>query len=233
VRLASVTSTNDEAKRLAGEGATHGTVITADTQTAGRGRRGRVWASPAGNLYLSIVLRPVFPPSEAPPLAPAIGLAIARAIEEVAPVTARVKWPNDVQVGGKKVAGVLAESVVSGSTLEAVIVGIGVNVGTELPPELAEIATTLSRESGRNVRKSDVEEAIYASIYPVYGAFVLGGFAALAKDWAARDALLGREVKISSGGGTVEGRAEGIARDGSYRVRTKDGVVNVTAGEVL
>ena len=100
-RVAEVTSTNDEAKRLAAEGAAEGTVVIAERQTAGRGRRGRVWQSVPGNLFLSIVLRPRIAPAAAPPLAPAIGLAVALAIEDVAPLASELKWPNDVRVGGR------------------------------------------------------------------------------------------------------------------------------------
>lgn len=233
-RLAEVTSTNDEAKRLAAKGAPEGTVVIAERQTAGRGRRGRAWASVPGNLFLSIVLRPRIPPAAAPPLAPAIGLAVALAIEDVAPMASELKWPNDVRVGGRKVAGVLTESMVAGTTLSAVVAGIGLNVGAELPPELAEIATTLSREAVRNVRKSEVETALLARIEDVYGRFLAGGFAAVHAEWSERDALLGQPVKIDAADGTVAGEGAGIADDGAYLVRVGSGeTVRVTSGEVL
>lgn len=232
-RLAEVSSTNDEAKRLAQGGAREGTVVVAERQTAGRGRHGRVWASPAGNLFLSVLLRPKLAPVEAPPLAPAMGLAVALAIEEVAPVTAALKWPNDVKVGGRKVAGILTESVVSGHSLEAVVVGIGVNVGAELPPELSEIATTLSREAGRNVRKSEMEEALLAKIAEVYARFRRGGFEAVRAEWEERDALNGTEVTIDAGARQVRGTARGLGRDGSLRVEEGGKIVEISTGEVL
>ena len=232
-RLEEVSATNDEAKRLAAGGAAEGLVVIAERQTAGRGRRGRVWQSVPGNLFLSVLLRPKIAPSAAPPLAPAIGLAVALAIEDVAPLSAELKWPNDVRVNGRKVAGVLTESVVSGSTLAAVIAGIGLNVGAELPAELADIATTLSREAVRNVRKSEVEEALLKRISDVYGRFLAGGFAALHAEWQERDVLRGQRVTIDSGA-RVEGEGAGIAEDGAYLVRVASGeVVRVTAGEVL
>lgn len=226
-------STNDEAKRLASDGAPEGTVVVAETQTAGRGRRGRVWASPKGNLYVSMILRPRIEPAAAPPLAPAMGLAVALAIEDVAPLTAELKWPNDVLVGGKKVAGVLTESVIAGGKLSAVIVGIGVNVGVELPPELAEIATTLSREAARNVRREEMEEALLRRMIEIYGRFLDGGFAALVDEWNERDALAGKQVNIDAGGRLVEGAGAGIAPTGALRVRTAAGIVEITTGEVL
>lgn len=232
-RFASVASTNDEAKRLAAEGAPEGTVVLADEQSAGRGRRGRVWASPKGNLYLSAILRPRIEPGAAPPLAPAMGLAVALAVEDVAPVTAELKWPNDVLVGGKKVSGVLTESVISGSKLAAVIVGIGVNVGVELPPELAEIATTLSREAVRNVRRAEMEGALLQRMTEVYARFLEGGFAAVHEDWESRDALRGRKVTIDAGGRKIAGEGSGIAQSGALLVRTERGVEEIATGEVL
>ena len=238
-RLEETGSTNDEAKRLAADGAPEGTVVVAERQTAGRGRRGRAWASVPGNLFLSVILRPRISPAAAPPLAPAMGLAVALGIEEVAPLATELKWPNDVRVNGRKVAGILAESLVAGSSLSAVVVGIGINVGAELPPELAEIATTLSREAVRNVRKSEVEAAVLDSLGIVYARFLAGGFPALHADWSLRDALRGQRLTIEAGDGRrVEGEGAGIAEDGGYQVRQdggggERGVVVVTAGEVL
>jgi BirA family biotin operon repressor/biotin-[acetyl-CoA-carboxylase] ligase len=231
--LASVGSTNDEAKRLAQEGAPEGTVVVATVQTAGRGRRGKVWASPAGNLFLSVVLRPPIAPSGAPPLSPALGLAVALAIEEVAPLAAELKWPNDVMVGGRKVAGILTESVVLGGKLVAVIAGFGINVGAELPPELSGIGTTLSREAGRNVRKEEIQDALLASIAGIYRRFLGTGFASIRSEWEDRDRLNGRTVAIDAGTRTVRGIARGISDDGALRIETSQGVIELTTGEVL
>ncbi|HVO29463.1 MAG TPA: biotin--[acetyl-CoA-carboxylase] ligase [bacterium] len=232
-RLEEVASTNDEAKRLAHAGAAEGTVIVADRQTAGRGRLGRVWASPVGNLFLSVVLRPSIAPAAAPPLAPSMGVAVARAIEQVAPLATELKWPNDVKVGGKKVAGVLTESLVSGNTLSAVVVGIGINIGAELPAELAEIATTLSREAARNVRKSEIEEALLAQIAEVYARFLKKGFEGVRPDWEERDALNGQTVTIDAGGRQIRGIARGVGRDGALRVEESGKIVEIATGEVL
>lgn len=227
-----VSSTNDLAKALAAEGAPEGTTVVANTQTAGRGRRGRVWMSPAGNLYLSVLLRPAIAPVEAPPLAPAMGLAVAQAIEEVAPVAATIKWPNDVLVNDRKVAGILVESMVAGAKLSAAIVGIGVNVGSELPAEIADIATTLSREAVRNVRREEVLEALLASMSRVYARFAAAGFADLAEEWSDRDHLAGRTVTIDTGRDKVEGIARGVTAAGALRVETAAGLREVTTGEV-
>ncbi len=238
-RLEVVTSTNDEAKRLLAEGAIEGTVVVAREQTAGRGRRGRIWHSAPGNLYLSVVLRPAIPPAAAPPLAPAIGLAVALAIEEVAPVTAELKWPNDVFVGGRKVAGVLVESVVQagiapeGGRLAGVVVGIGINVGAEVPPELAETATTLAREAGRGVRREELEAALFGALEEVYRRFVNEGFRSLSAEWAERDRLAGRKVTVQRASEErVTGVARGIAASGALRLETTAGVLEIAAGEV-
>ncbi len=233
-RFAEVASTNEEAKRIAWEGAPEGTVVLAEAQTSGRGRRGRPWVSPAGNLYLSAILRPAIEPQAAPPLAPAMGLAVALAVEDVAPVTAQLKWPNDVLVGGRKVSGVLTESLISGGQLSAVVVGIGVNVGVELPETLAAIATTLSREAGRNVRRAEMEEALLQRMTEIYARFLDGGFAGLADEWGERDSLLAKPVRIDAGGRMIEGEGAGVAKSGALLVRAAGGVLQeIATGEVL
>ncbi|MEO8706880.1 MAG: biotin--[acetyl-CoA-carboxylase] ligase, partial [Kofleriaceae bacterium] len=140
IELATCASTNDEAARLARAGANHGTVVIAREQTAGRGRSGRVWASPANTgLYFSAVLRPTVDLTSIPPMTLAIGIGLCDAVRACG-APAVLKWPNDLLVGGKKLAGVLVESQSQGNKLECVIVGIGVNLDGELPPEVASTA---------------------------------------------------------------------------------------------
>ena len=147
IELSECDSTNDEAARLARGGADHGTVVIARSQRAGRGRAGRVWASPPGlGLYLSAVVRPPLPLALVPPMTLAIGVGVCEAARE-AGADARLKWPNDVLARGRKLAGVLVEAQSQGGRLEVVVVGIGVNLGGELPPELAARATTLAAEA--------------------------------------------------------------------------------------
>jgi BirA family biotin operon repressor/biotin-[acetyl-CoA-carboxylase] ligase len=207
-------STNDRARELAAAGAPHGTLVTAGAQTAGRGRQGRAWAAPPGRaLLMSLVLR------EAHPLLPrAAAVAVAEAVGE----EARIKWPNDVQLDGRKVAGILAE----GRPQEGwAVLGIGVNIAIrieDLPPELHGTAGTLGREP------SDVEPFLANLLRSLERALALAP-ADLLDSWRARDALLGREVTWS--GGT--GRAAGIDGEGRLVVELQDGGrTALDAGEV-
>ena len=149
-RLEETTSTNDEAKRAAKDGAPHGTTWVAESQTAGRGRQGRAWTSARGeSLLFSVLVRVACPPSRLPPLALVAGLAArdaaANALGPIDAAAPMLKWPNDVIVGKKKLAGVLVESILSGGRVEAVVVGVGMNVTTRaFPPELEDRATSLA-----------------------------------------------------------------------------------------
>lgn len=207
-------STNDRARELAGAGAPHGTLVTAGAQTAGRGRQGRQWSAPPGQaLLMSLVLR------EAHPLLP---LAAAVAVAEVCGAVARVKWPNDVQLEGRKVAGILAE----GRPQEGwVVLGIGLNVAVrpeELPEELRTRAATL----GRPV--SDVPHVLRELLGALATALALP-VPVLLGSWRERDALRGHEVTWSGG----QGVAQGIDDAGRLLVTASGGeVVALDAGEV-
>lgn len=213
-------STNARAQQLAAAGAPHGTIVTAGEQTAGRGRQGRAWATPAGTaLAVSIVLRD--PPG-------LLTLAAALAVAEVAAAldadrrAPAIKWPNDVLLDGRKVSGILAE----GRLQEGwAVLGIGVNVAIPadaFPPELAARATTLGREPGA------VEEAL-ALLLPALAQWLDASAPQLLDAYRERDALAGRRIGWEGGSGV----ADGIADDGRLRVRGDDGAEHLLdAGEV-
>ena len=206
-------STNERAKELAAAGAPHGTLVTADEQSAGRGRQGRVWTAPARSAVLmSLVLREL---DELLPIAAAVAVAAAL------PADAAIKWPNDVWIDGRKVAGILVE----GRPQEGwAVLGVGLNVTTEaFPPELGETATSL-RLAGIETSSSRVLQDLLASLSEWLGAprdSVLGG-------WRERDALRGVRIRWADG----EGVADGIDDSGALRVETDDGLVALDAGEV-
>src|SRR5512143_704887 len=159
VCLAVTDSTNRVAMEMAENGAKHGTVVVADAQTAGRGRMGRRWVSPAGkNLYVSLLLRPSVPTVDAPQLALVAGIALADAVEEVG-VPAFLKWPNDLYCGGRKAAGILAEMASDPDGVRHVVIGVGLNVNmeeTDIPSDLRDKATSLRIHAGRVFRRVDV-----------------------------------------------------------------------------
>lgn len=226
VLLSSTTSTNDEAARRAREGAPHGLCVLAETQTRGRGQKQHAWWSPAGeNLYLSAVIRLPMPPRAAPPLTLAAGVAVADAVASFVPGRASLKWPNDLLVDGRKIAGVLTEMSTRGDRIEAVIVGIGLNVNVAaFPDELATIATSLRLATGQPQDRVRVLAALLGSLEEWIDRFVADGAGAIAAAWRERTSFLGRRLRIADGARTVEGVARDVDDEGALLLDTDDGV---------
>jgi BirA family transcriptional regulator, biotin operon repressor / biotin---[acetyl-CoA-carboxylase] ligase len=218
-------STNERAKDLALQGAPHGTIVTADEQTAGRGRQGRTWVAPPGSaLLLSVLLRDLGKAQAHLPLAAA--LAVCEACERAAPVSCRIKWPNDIWIDGRKVAGILIE----GRPQEGwAVLGVGVNVSTrkgDFPPELRDIATSIAASAqSANAPASD---ELLRTLTEALDARLADKPKAIVAAWRERDALDGQKVQWQSG----EGVAEGINEDGALVVQTPSGRVFLDAGEV-
>jgi len=226
-----VSSTSDVAASLAERGSPEGCVVAANAQTAGRGRHGRSWASPAGaGLYLSTVLRP--PRDILPALTVAAGLAVAEGIGAATGFTPTLKWPNDVFADERKLAGVLAEAA---DGIAYVILGIGINVmPAAYPKDVAALATSLEEELGRPVDRGLLLAECLAALARRYGDLKRGGTAAVIDAWRRRAArTLGRRVRWTAGGATAEGVAEDIDATGALVVRTSAGTVSITAGEVV
>jgi BirA family biotin operon repressor/biotin-[acetyl-CoA-carboxylase] ligase len=226
-------STNDEARRLAEGGAPEGALVAAETQTAGRGRAGRRWLTPPGaGLAFSLVLRPDLPPIQAGTLTMLAGLAVCEAIEDALKLGARLKWPNDVLLNGKKAGGILVESRLAGERLAYAIVGIGLNV-TWAPPadEVMYPATALAIEAGRAVDRLKLLRACLERLEARYAqAAELG---ALRDAWASRLVWMGEAVVASTAGGEVAGQAEGVAPDGALILRLPSGeTLRLLAGDV-
>ncbi len=229
-----IDSTQRLARELARSGAPEGTTVVAERQTAGRGRLGRTWHSPAGvNLYCTVILRPAVAPTAVPQLALVAGLAVADAVREVAALAPALKWPNDVVLGGRKVAGILTELEAELERVHFVLAGIGVNVNLEVfPPELAERATSLRLERGRPVDRAAVAAGLLAALEERYRRFLAGGFAAMRSEWESCSALTGKEVRVTTPEGAVAGRVLGVDDDGALRLSGPRGEVRVVAGEV-
>jgi BirA family biotin operon repressor/biotin-[acetyl-CoA-carboxylase] ligase len=228
-------STNDEIARLAGLGAPHGTVLSAVEQTAGRGRLGRRWASPPGNLYLSVLLRPALAPADVPPITLAAGVAVAEAAQAFG-VAPELKWPNDVLVGGRKLAGILTEMSSRAGRVEHVAVGIGVDLGAELPAELDSVATSLRRETGVAVDTAAFRAALIGELDRWLGAYLDGGVAAITPAWLRHARLADRRIRAAADGpadGWIEGRAAGLDAHGRLDLIDDRGRhYYVAAGEV-
>jgi len=211
-------STNDEAKRQALAGAAEGALIVARRQTAGRGRSGRVWSSPEGNLYLSLLLRPERPPAEAAQLSFVAALAVAEAVE----IPTQLKWPNDVLAAGRKLSGILLEGFDG-----ALVVGVGVNVAAA--PEGA----TCLREHGSAASCDDVLEAFCGRFLDWRGRWLAAGFAPVRTAWLARAVGLGRPATARLGRETLEGVFADLDADGALLLDLGAGRRRrIAAGEV-
>jgi len=232
VAVGETTSTNDLALDAADAGARHGALFIAEEQTKGRGRHGHTWTSPAGeNLTFSVLLRPGVDVVRASGLALVIGLAVRAASARRAPAErVAIKWPNDVVVGTQNLAGILVESRLRGGEIEALVAGIGLNVGMRsLPEEIRTVATSLALLGDPSPGRESVLVDVLAELEPRLDDFREGGLGALLPELRQHDALYG--VRIVAGG--VRGTGAGIDADGALLVRDRDGRIDrVTAGSV-
>jgi len=215
-----IDSTNREARDRAKGGAPEGLVILADSQSHGKGRLGRSWESPPGtNLYLSIILRPPVDPSDAPQITLLAGVATARALSDVSGLKCLIKWPNDILLRGKKLAGILAEMEGEGARVGFVILGIGVNVNwrrEDFPADLGGTATSLRAESGKEISRAAAAAGILRELEKEYTAFMREGFSSRLKDeWNRISWINGKEVTLSLPEGEISGRALGLDTDGA------------------
>jgi BirA family biotin operon repressor/biotin-[acetyl-CoA-carboxylase] ligase len=231
------TSTNDVIEKLARDGVKEGVVVFAESQTKGRGRLGRKWISPAHKgLWFSLLLRPNLRPQEATQLTVASATALRRAIHSETGLNPEIKWPNDILVHGKKVAGILTEMSAELDRVQHIILGIGVNVNTsasEFQPELRKLVTSLKIESGRTISRADLATAILHELDRDYAHVCTGGFTALADEWEAHCTTIGRNVTIQIGGRRLHGRAESLSDDGALLLRTEHGrLESITGGNV-
>jgi BirA family biotin operon repressor/biotin-[acetyl-CoA-carboxylase] ligase len=229
-------STNDVAERLASHGAGDGTIVLADLQTAGRGRLGRTWFSPPGaGLYASVVARTATWGAPAFALMTlTAGVALAEAVRACTHLPVDIKWPNDLVVGGRKLAGILTEASGTG-TLDHAVIGFGINLrSVAYPPEIADRATSIEAELGRPVERGLVLAECVASLAEWARRAQAGGTGAMLDRWRQLSPTSrGAEVRWAAPAGVRSAVTDGIDTDGALRVRTHDTVERIVAGEVL
>lgn len=227
----SLGSTQDEARRLAHAGAPHGTVVTAYEQTAGRGRHGRYWVSPPGNVHLSILLRLDLPPSRVAELGFVAALAVADAADAYVPGRAALKWPNDVLVDGAKISGILIEHAE-----DAAIIGIGLNVlhvPERAPYPVTSLQALVHREGAEEDGEVDAaREVLLEALARRLDAWQSDGFARVRADWLRRAHPSGTRLHVSTQAGVIEGCFFGLADDGALLLDTAGGVRRLLVGDV-
>ena len=234
VRHERIASTSDEAKALAGNGVPAGTLVWARVQSAGRGRQGRNWVSPVGNLYLSLILRPAVPVAIAAQLGFVAAVAVAEACVAAAPdADIALKWPNDVLLNGRKLAGILLESQAGGQgKLAWLVVGIGINLAT-YPVDLDYPATALAA-TGADATPETMLPVLAETFLRCYRQWDEGaGFAVLREAWLARARGIGQPIRVRLPGDTLDGLFAGLDSDGALLLDRPDGRRRIASGEVF
>lgn len=231
-----IDSTNNAAKKCAVAGCPEGTLVITETQQGGRGRLSRGWFSPtAKGIWLSVVLRPPFPPQEAPKCTLMAAVALNRAIREVAGIPCGIKWPNDILCNGRKLVGILTEMSAEMDAINHIVIGTGINVNIaadEIPPELKGIATSILVEKGAPVSRLDLLIRVLECLEELYLAVKESGFEAVLAAWRRESITLGRMVNVIAPDKSYQGKAVNIDSDGALLVETEGGMERVLAGDV-
>jgi len=232
-----IDSTNSCARRLADAGAPEGEVVIAERQSEGRGRLGRSWVSPPfSNLYCSLVLRPALAPAHAPQITLTAAVALADTVAAFVAEPPAIKWPNDILMDGKKLAGILTESACDAKRIEFVILGIGVNLNfprERMPEIIRDRATSLMEVGGQSVSRENFLRRLIQDLDRCYGILEDFGFDAIAPCWEARFGFKGKTVRVEMGGDVLIGHAVGIDHDGALLVEDDRGERRrVVAGDV-
>jgi BirA family biotin operon repressor/biotin-[acetyl-CoA-carboxylase] ligase len=237
--LPSTTSTNDIVKDLAQHGASEGTAVVAEYQTQGRGRHGRSFVSPAGvGIYLSLLVRPQADIHRFPQLTLAVAVATAEALAEYSALSVRLKWPNDVEISGKKVAGILCEAVLNPLASPLVIIGIGINVNTALeqfPPELHQHVTSLALAAGHTWARMPLLALLLAHLECLYEDFQQGNMTSVRQRWLHYGGqMIGRQVRFAPESSADVGTVLDLDEDGALLIQRVDGTRHrLVAGEVF
>ncbi len=228
-------STNTLAMDMAMKGAPEGTVVIAETQTGGKGRLGRKWFSPKGNLYLSAILRPVIATYKAPLITLTGAVAVASAIRKQCGLDARIKWPNDIIISGKKAGGLLTEMSAEQDRIRHIVLGIGVDVNMELdalPVDVRALTTTLASEAGDAIDRTVLLRRVLRELDSWYRIFLTNEQDML-REWTSLNMTIGNRVTVTGAGKTVEGLAKRIDSEGRLMIQLEDGTVHaVAAGDV-
>lgn len=231
-----VDSTNNWARRLAEEGAEEGTLVVTEEQTGGKGRRGRSWtASRGANIMMTLLLRPKIRPEHASRLTLLMAMAVAEGIQKVTGLSAGIKWPNDVVVGGKKVCGILTELSAEVDYVNYVVIGAGINVNQEhFPEELSRIAGSLCQETGEHISRPELAAAVLLELERLYAIFLkTEDLVELYESYNLHCVNIGHEIRVLEPGKEYTGTTDGINARGELVVRKADGTVTeVYAGEV-
>lgn len=230
-----VDSTNEVAKELAKEGAPEGTVVIAEKQRKGKGRGGKLWISPIGGAWMSIILRPDTLPINAPQLTFTAGVAAAKTIKEEYGIPVGIKWPNDILIEDKKVCGILTEISTERDSIDYIIAGIGIDANVDLdllPPELREETTSLKSVLEEEISRMKLVRKFLENFEETYNQFNQGNFQKILQKWRKYSKTIGSNVEIRKGTEVIQGEAVGVNREGALILELKDGSLKkIISGE--
>jgi BirA family biotin operon repressor/biotin-[acetyl-CoA-carboxylase] ligase len=235
VHILETESTNSEARKLAEQGAVEGTLVLAEAQKCGRGRKGRAWFSPSfENIYLSFLLRPGFPPVEAPRLTLLTAVAAAETLRTSGGVRAHIKWPNDILVGKRKIAGILTEISAEMDLVNYIVAGIGINVNTgRFPDGIEKEATSLLLETGNSFSRAGLITPFLNRFEEIYNTFMKTGFSPVLKKWKALSEMIGQRVRVEHNGREKAGEVTDVDQEGALLIRDQNrGIHRITFGDV-
>lgn len=229
-----IDSTNNCVRALANVGAPEGIVVFAEEQTAGRGRLGRAWVSkPKENLMFSLLIRPQVQPEALNLLPLYVGVAVAQAIEKVSGLEVECKWPNDLLVNKRKVAGILIESAMSQSKVDFAVIGVGINVNqSEFPPDLCHKATSLFLAARKQIDRAELFREILAMLERHYTQSSATGFQSIVPFWQQRSSMINKPIIVSQAGSIVSGVVKGLSKEGGLVLRVNGSEKTLFAGDV-
>ncbi len=233
-----IDSTNNKAKELAAGGAPEGSIVIAEQQSAGRGRKGRSWLSSTGEgLYISLILRPIIPPTEVSKITLMTAVAISEALLNFTNIKVKIKWPNDILVNGKKLAGILTEMSMEVDAIDYVVVGLGLNVNSEkssFTDEIKEIATSIQIETGIVFSRAMIVKLFLSWFEKLYFEVQEKGFHSIIKRWKELSKIIGKIVSVNEAGQTINGTVKDIAEDGTLiLVDENKQIQNIISGDVI
>ncbi len=230
-----ITSTNDRAKDLARYGASEGTVLITEVQTAGRGRSGKEWISPSGGLWFSVIVRPKAAATETAGLLFVPSVAVVEVLNETYKLQAETKWPNDVLVHGKKICGVLVETNITGIKVKFALLGIGLNANLDpeksLPEKLRSVSTSLQNELNCGVQLEDLLRRLLEKMEITYDGFLARGSNSIVEQWKKYTSFLGKDAQVLDGNTVMSGVAENVDKDGALILRLADGTTQRVYGD--
>jgi BirA family biotin operon repressor/biotin-[acetyl-CoA-carboxylase] ligase len=231
-----VDSTNEVAKKLAEDGAPEGTVVIAESQSKGRGRRGKKWISPMGGAWMSVILRPNILPINAPQLTFTAGVAAAKTLKDEYGLEVGIKWPNDILIDNKKVCGILTEISTETDSIDYMVIGIGIDVNIDLgslPPELKDTATSIKSElHDGDVSRMILVQKFLENFEDIYNEFNTGNFHSILNKWRKYSQTIGSRVEVKTGTKIIKGEAVGVNSEGALIVELNNGSLEkIISGE--